>query len=259
MDFAAYFSPKRFWQLLKVDVRILALSFTITLGVILGTLFLNSLGWNFSSDDMSEFHSIFFPLTLLISGVVVTSFAFNEIHDERKSNFYFTLPASIIEKFISRWLLTSIVFVLFTTMAYAAGSVIIQRFYALFGNFRIPVFNPFETTFVCSIKIYLIIHALFIFGAACFRNFRFGKVFLSLFAIALVIIIFTVIAFRIVFFNFFDGFSLYLASDLPVLNPKKLVDMTCGFFVPMIKILFWWTLAPLFWIITIFRLKEKEV
>ncbi|MEL6843488.1 MAG: hypothetical protein AAFP02_09745, partial [Bacteroidota bacterium] len=71
-----------------------------------------------------DFHEVWFGTLLLICGFVFSSFAFFELHRKESGMQYLLLPASPIEKWLSRYLITSIGFALYFFLLYGLSSLV---------------------------------------------------------------------------------------------------------------------------------------
>ena len=134
------------------------------------------------TNDLPANHIIFYALTVITLGTIFTSSAFNELNNKSSAHHYLSIPASTLEKLISKWLVTGILFVIAFNVFYFL--------YALFSNvltsslfgLNTPTFNPFEPQleldgftpfFFC--KLYLALHTVYLAGAIYFGKFAYFK------------------------------------------------------------------------------------
>lgn len=261
MSLTHYFSGSRFGRLVVRDLVVNAKTLLITVGAILGSLLVINIA-SVPSGDQWRFHQVFFPLTLLIGGHVVTSLAFTEMHNRGSGYLYLTMPGSILEKFLVKLLLTSLGWVVIATVAYGLFSILAAGLTQLFFGIAHPLFNPFRTNMLRFIHLYVVTQSVTLLGAIYFKKLHLVKTVLS--ASALVILgglIFALFT-RIIFWRYFDSFSakhhMGYAMVLNFDQSEHLTDLLCvtSYYI---KFFFWWLMAPLLWVIGYFRLKDTEV
>jgi hypothetical protein len=116
-------------------------------------------------------------ITYLIGGVIVSSMAFVEINRPETGYQLMTLPASSLEKFVSTWLFTSIIYSLMTFAFIAVGASLLY----LLGLLNFPVEGDTFSIHKMGEAFgqYFVSNALFLAGAAAFRRNAFFKTTLS--------------------------------------------------------------------------------
>ncbi|HUX21342.1 MAG TPA: hypothetical protein VMW69_08880, partial [Spirochaetia bacterium] len=152
------FSAKRLGRLFLKDLSEGYRTVLILVGAVTGVLLLNLLiGGLVGGNDIessgrlvhgsgvnSTTHLVFFTVTLLIGGFILSSRAFPEIHAKNRNHEWLMLPASRFEKYLTRLVLTTIgvgigtvvYFVLFTLLAAGLSALLFGRAY--------QIFNPFD-------------------------------------------------------------------------------------------------------------------
>lgn len=125
---------------------------------------------------VSQFHRTAL-ITYLIGGVVVSSMAFVEINRPETGYQLMTLPASSLEKFVSTWFFTSIIYTLMAFAFISAGAAILY----LLGILNFPVEGDTFSIHKMGEAFgqYFVSNALFLAGAAAFRRNAFFKTTLS--------------------------------------------------------------------------------
>lgn len=127
---------------------------------------------------------------LILGGIAFSSFSFPELRREDSKQFYLSLPATIFEKWLSKWGMTGIIFPLVYSIAY--------QVFMYLGNWLIfqstgidfSEYNPFSILNDDSIWIYFFIgQAIFLWGAVTFDKLSIFKtgIFLILMYFPLVI------------------------------------------------------------------------
>ena len=203
-----------------------------------------------------DFHQGFFPMALFIGGFLLSAASFAEIHHSQKNTAFFMLPASRLEKLTSRLLLTNIVYVITAVVFYYLLNLVSIVLSAIFGCGPFPVFNLFTREMLIALLVYFVIQSIFLFGSIYFKNHAFMKTGLSLFALGNVIALFSLLMVRVVFFDFFNHMHAadnFMATDFLYLKDIGETLLT------ILKYLFYFVLAPYFWILSYIRLGEKEV
>ena len=154
------FSFARFGHLLRRDFNQSGKSFLILMIIMFVVWTINTTANGYAREK--ELHIMMFPQWLLLGGFIVSSLAFYEFIKPTERQFYLQLPASNLEKFVSRWLLTGIV--------YTIGLVAYYWLYSLFANWigisfyehQFDAFTPFRGNILIAIKSYLAAHTIFL-------------------------------------------------------------------------------------------------
>lgn len=258
MDHHSLFNLKRFALLLRNDLFRHYRLLLIGAGTVAAIYFIATLPpliFSHRSIDY-DFHSGFFPAVLYIGGFLLSASAFSEIHNAPKNTAFFLLPATTLEKFTSRLLLTTIGFILFVGIFYLLLNLISLLITRLFTYHQFPVLKLFSKEMIFVMGVYLVTQALFLFGSIYFKSHAFMKTGLALFGLTVATALFSAIVFRIVYHDFFHHMQFmddYLAHDFIYLD-----DFSKTLF-SIAKYLFWLVLAPFFWMLAYIRLGEKEV
>jgi hypothetical protein len=256
------FNRKRFFLLLKKDFYTQYKTYLIALGAIFGILLIVNI-CSITSFDQWNFNLVFYPLTLFIGGFIFTSLSFQELAHEQSRISYLTLPASNLEKFISRLITTSIGYVVVSLVLYFLFSAFAFAMNKVIFGYAHPIFNPSHPVIGLCILIYLVTQSIFLFGAIYFRGNTFIKTTLSLFILAtmywIFIILVTLLSFYILSWtkHLYFSFDLFLKGYYYQFTPSGIKSFfeVC---YRIIQFLFWFILAPFFWIISIIHLKEIE-
>lgn len=211
----------------------------------------------FSRDCVGyDFHQGFFPTALFIFGFLLSAASFADIHHTQKNTAFFMLPASRLEKLTSRLLLTGILFVVISVIFYYLLNLLSIVLATIFGCGPFPVFHLFNREMLTVLLVYLITQSVFLFGSIYFKSHALMKTGLSLFALANVIGLFSLLVVRIVFYDFFNHMHAadnFMATDFLYLKDIGETLLT------ILKYLFYFVLAPYFWVLSYIRLGEKEV
>ncbi len=268
-----YLSGRRIGNLLIKDLVEDYRSIAIALGAITGVLLLNYLLSGIDGGGSNRAVELFgggggntpllltyFALTLFIGGFIITSRAFTELHTKSRNHDWLMLPASPIEKFLSRLLLSSlgvglgsiIYFFLFSLLGSGITAIVFGRAY--------PLFNPADGTVWLMVLHYIVLQSLFFAGAVYFKKAHFIKTVLVLTAFVFVVALLLAGVARIVFWREFSHLTAGGNFANLDFSPIELRLKSAGQVVSVVsQIVYWALLAPVFWVFSYFRLSEAEV
>lgn len=247
-----YFNLNRFISLLKLELyksrRGILLTFVVTFGLHFFVGFLLSL---LVEDHLTVYnHDENYAFSLMVGGFILSSLAFSDLSHPLKRPAYLLLPAAVLEKFLSMWLLTTVGWVLLYTITFTAYTWFVNGVgQAFFNGIQFEWFNPFGEVAIQTIGYYVVIQSIFLVGATQFKGYVLLK---TLFVLVLLAM-------------FAGSVAYMMLSGLPDTGEACLTDpgafeaSTVYRFWQVVKILFWWVLAPVAWLITYYGLKEKEV
>lgn len=134
----------------------------------------------------NEMHTVLYPMILIWVGMFLVSMSFKDMNEDSERQNYLSLPASHLEKYTSRFILTGIVLPLFISIVYCIyaffyDSVVlmalddgIKRF-----SFFTNIFSGYTPTSFDFLKFYLPLHSVFFLGAITFRKLNFFKTLFS--------------------------------------------------------------------------------
>lgn len=270
-----YLSLRRIGRLLVKDLYEDYRGILIAVGALTGVLLLNYLlnglggsdnslvqpvsGFAFAPSN-SVLHMTYFTLTLFIGGFIITSKAFKELHAANRNHDWLMLPASPLEKYLSRLILTSagvavgmvVYYTLFTLFGSALMLLLFHRSYALF--------NPLVGTVWMLVLNYIVLQSIFFAGAVYFKKHPFIKTVLVLAGFGVLLLLVTGgVALRLFWreLTVLNSHGTLALADLGSLEPQlQSVGRTTAL---VLQIVYWALLAPLFWAVAYFRLRESEV
>jgi hypothetical protein len=147
---------------------------------------------------------VFFGLTLGLGGLLFTSSSFNDMHHPLERYHFLMLPVSNFERFLSRYLLTGPLLVLYVVVTFTVMDWTANHFASWAKEANVPLFSPFEFKPLLLIKIYLLLHTVMLTGAICFRSYAWIKTALSF---LLVLASMPVVIYLSVRIFFYDSFS----------------------------------------------------
>jgi hypothetical protein len=218
---------------------------------------------------------------LFIVGCLYGSMLFGELSSRPKGISYLSVPASHFEKTLTALLYGVVIFFLCYTLIFYVADFIMLKIanavsYAYWEKHHsdgqafsprkiVNVFWGDERAGLVNINIfylfllsYFAIQSAFILGSVYFAKFSFIKTTIALIAVWLFIIVFIDkgLGAFVPHGGFSDGFSTYrLYSDGETDKIIRLPEWINTIVIFLLKYAF----APIFWIVTYFRLKEKEI
>src|SRR5579872_6599748 len=117
---------------------------------------------------------------LYIGGFIISSFAFKDCHHPQKAYLYLMLPCSNFERFLSKWLLTSIGYAIILLAVYYL--CLLLHFVMLlswvnFGVFHYHIYlmDIFQISLWISIAKYIILQSVILLGAMTFKKYALIK------------------------------------------------------------------------------------
>jgi hypothetical protein len=249
------FSMQRFILLMQRYLMFNSKTWLIGAGAIAGTLIVIALlqtyfaGGRFNLAGLVNTGQTF----IFISGLIITSMAYNEIHVPARSQFFLTLPATTSEKLLSHWLITSVLFIIIANVLLTLILLLPNLVAAAAWNSPISVFNPFTQANLRLMSIYVVIQSIFFLGAIYFRHNNFLKTILSLFVISIIV---NIIGFIIMYLAF--GATGFQGNNFELVDPDFAFSMERIFPLTM-KIIFYAIIVPFCLVVSYFKLKEREV
>lgn len=191
----------------------------------------------------SNIDASFYFFLLYVIGFIATGSVFNELHDRQKAYKYLLLPASSLEKFLAKWLLTAIIYplaLLFLLYSLSLLNFILNTLLGLPGPSYtyMTIFNGDLWLGICK---YIILQAVVLLGAVSFKKYALLKT-------ALVVISFFMLIgalFWVLTWFFMPHFAL----------DESLVRASLQGW----HFIFWVLLAPFCWYVTYLKLAEYEL
>lgn len=186
-----------------------------------------------------------------ICGYLLSSSAFNELHNPARSQFYLMLPSSITEKLAVNWLIYSPLYVVVVMLGMVGTSIVGTLLAGLVFEAPFAVFNPLSSGVINNITVFLVLQTIFQLGAIYFRKFNALKTVFALFLTGLGIMLISVLLmYIIVGQGHISGNDFNFSGDMNSLN------LDISFWVNTV---FYAVVGPFFLLVSYFRLKEREV
>jgi hypothetical protein len=260
------FRMKRFLRLLGTELRLNASG----IGYVSAALFCVLITrWALSGFIFRDrFIAVDFGFFLLTGGLVLASMAFMDLSDAARMQAWLLIPASRLEKYLSRYLLTSWLAVAGLFVVYLLFALTVSALSAVFPVNAVPADELFRNNLLVAVQYFLILQPIFFLGSAHFRRWAFPKTILTAALFSLFLCLFTTGLARLVFRdNFFipsEELTLfsgkwrilpgYLSASL--LRPLNWQGSFWAFYF----FRWWpfWLLPPLFLLVGYHTIKETE-
>lgn len=208
---------------------------------------------------------VLFSVLLFLGGVIVTSRAFYEVHNKTRNHDWLMVPASPVEKVVSRLFPTSVGYAAAVLVFMFVFSAVAAGVTRLVFGMSFPLFNPVSKTSLWSVLNYLIVQSMFLLGAAYFRKHHLIKAVLVMTAAAIVLTIIVAVAFRLAYAGYFSGIEpneqfirFFESFDTGAYTHSRLEELADVLTV-VGKVIYWALVAPVCWFVAYLRVKEAEV
>ncbi|NIG52964.1 hypothetical protein [Chitinophaga sp. Cy-1792] len=268
------FSLKRFGLYLRKDILDNYKMYLLVTGAMLAGAclagFLFSFRWSMNDQGIhtSRMAPFYVMLTLFFTALV-TSRSFIQLGQQEQRIDFFMIPASILEKVLTRFILTILTVTIVLNLAVYIGFNVFEY---VITNFREgKIIHDIPTVFSGPFGIRAIIpmalgmQAIFFFGATIFYRFSFPKIFFSF-----CVFLFTLWLVNVLFINiFFGGHLVEWFSAVPFAavftnKPADIYHSMTTTFVPewlgrTLLFVSQYCIIPALWVLAYFRIKDKEV
>ena len=207
-------------------------------------------------------YSVFFINLLFIGGFVITSISFtDDMYGKTTQHNWLMLPATPLEKLISRILTTGIIYPLVLVIFMTVVSAFIEALTLLFFQSPFGMFNPITSLTWKLVLHYFITQSIFLLGSSYFKKISLLKTVLAISVLGLVLSILAMLFARIAFAPYFQGF--YQPNEVWSqysfnFDPTTVTIAGIRIFEILGKTIYWFVLAPFFWVFTYFRIREVQ-
>jgi hypothetical protein len=116
------------------------------------------------------FYRVFFAVALFTSGTIATSVCFGDLHGRATNTAFLLLPASALEKTVSRLLLYTVGLIAYLLLFTTLLSWVLEGINTLWIGDRRGFFSPLDELSWPLLPHFLVAQALFFLGAAWFRK-----------------------------------------------------------------------------------------
>ncbi|MCP4754606.1 MAG: hypothetical protein GY866_27295 [Proteobacteria bacterium] len=153
-------------------------------GVVIGTLVF------FGELFVRPFSGDFLLNLMLFAGIVHVAKVFYDFHEQEKGIYFFTLPASVKEKYLVRLLATALGYFVFSVFVCFVGSILGSAVHSMTSNSaEFYLHNPFNVELVDKFGTYIFFHAIFFCGSLYFKKNSFLKTLLTVIGVVVLLMI----------------------------------------------------------------------
>ncbi|MFA7125243.1 MAG: hypothetical protein WC129_04370 [Sphaerochaetaceae bacterium] len=211
----------------------------------------------FTGSGHIEIYEGLFPGFLFLGGFITTSVMFSDdMFSKRGQHAWMMLPASSLEKFLSKALLSAFAYPIALVLVFAGASAFTELFTLITVGDHFVMFNPLQAETWKMVLHFLVIQSVFLLGATYFRSVHFIKTVLAVGLIVTVAGLFAALIARIAFAPYLQGFfspkAFHLSADI-----NDLMKTTQGLSI-VVDIVYWALLAPFCWFTAYLRVKEVQ-
>lgn len=190
------------------------------------------------------FYRAFFIAALFAWGTIATSVCFNDLHGRSTNMAFLLLPASSLEKTVSRLLLHTVGLIAYLLVFTTVLSWLIEGINTAWIGERRAFFSPLDPVAWMLLPHFVVTQALFFLGAAWFRKVQFVKTVGAAFGIVIAL----------------SAFALLVAWMLgPRLEGAFFVDDPIDFVVEVVPWAYYIVLPALCWFVAWLRVTETQV
>ncbi len=209
---------------------------------------------------------------LFAAGFIFTSICFSRsMHSKRGQHAWLMLPVHAHEKLIAKIISYSLLYPLGLIVFTFISSLVNEGIMRIIWHHSVPLFNLFDPMIWEMTGHYIVMSSLFLMGAAYFRSAHLIKTVLAVLAFSVSLTIILGLVTRIAYAPFFHDFmfsdtskassGLYFGNihvDENLLFSQFNCDRWTKIGSVIVKSVYWGLLAPLFWTVTYFRIREIE-
>ncbi len=211
------------------------------------------------------FHAGMYGWILGLGGMIFTSRAFLELRHPLTTQNYLLVPASFEEKFLARYLISSIGYLVISYPAYLFLSLVSEGLNQVLMGRTNPLFFPGSFYHLQIAGAFLVFQAYFFAGAIYFRKYSLIKTFLTVMGMFFLLGLFTYFLFRMFFWGYFDGSQpdprvMMTLAHMGVTGEIQVAFHPVQQFLKWFGSIWFWGVMPVFALcFAWFRLRETEV
>jgi len=212
-----------------------------------------------------DFHAGMYAWIMGLGGLIFTSRAFLELRHPLSTQHYLLIPASFEEKFLARYLLSSVGYLIASHLGYLLIQLVSEGLNQLVLGRTNAFFFIHSVRHLEIMAVYLTFQSLFFAGAVYFRKYSLIKTLLSVMALFFLLAIFGYVVFRLFFLGYFNGMQPSEAVMLTFARMGVTGDLHVAYYPIKAWMewgarIFFWGLMPLASLsFAYFRLRETEV
>lgn len=195
---------------------------------------------------------------LLLLGSLFTIWIFRIFRSSTQKLQYLSLPASNFEKVLSRWCYSLPGYVILASIIFIISYFFFGYLIESFSDLRFAPLSDMSSKFLSYYLLaFFIVHSVLFLMATSYDKYVIPKSILT--GIGLVLVTFFIVGliFRIVFFDYFDGFYTPNKQQSNIVLSEGFKD-TVESIAFNAHYIIACTLVPFLWVVSYFKIKEKE-
>ena len=227
----------------------------LAIGMVLNSI--PAAGFGYMKDG---FYYAWFSGLIVVWGSIHASLMFNELYDKKRNESWLLLPASSLEKTLSRYLHGSVFFVLHVLVFVTVAALIIEGFNTLVFGRNNGLFNPLDANVWDAIGVFMAIQPVFFLGGSWFRRARWFKTVMSVFVTCLVLGIVGALTFMVMFAGYYSDAGWVLPGNIEFPDTGLNTDVAMMFDATLVLLrVLAFGILPLFcWYVAWLRVKEAQ-
>jgi hypothetical protein len=182
------FRMGRFLRLLQLELRLNAGGIGYGAAALFCVLMARWMLSGFMFRD--RFIAVDYGFFLLTGGLVLASLSFSDMADPVRAQAFLMLPASRLEKYLSRYMQTSWLVAAGGLAVYVIFLGVTAVLHAAFPLHAAVPIHPFQSTLPDAIVYFLVLHAVFFLGSLVFPKWAFLKTIVAIAAFSLLLWLF---------------------------------------------------------------------
>jgi hypothetical protein len=192
------------------------------------------------------FYRIFFIATLFAWGTIATSVCFSDLHGRGTNTAFLLLPASALEKTVSRLLLHTVGLIAYLLVLTTLLSWALEGINTLWIGERRGFFSPLDEVGWMLLPHFVVAQAVFFLGAAWFRKVQFVKTVGAVIAIQIMLSVVAVVL-------------VWTLGPLRCLNAECYEFPLADWMTDAAPFAYFYLLPPFCWFVAWLRVTEAQV
>lgn len=249
-------SIERLGLLLRADLMLRARNVLIVSATLAGLIVIHgTLTTAFGNPQTNIFPAWFYG-SLFVWGAVAASYSFPELHNKSTNQAYLLLPASALEKTLSRLFIVTVLFWPFLSILLTLASWLNAGVSLILFGARVPVFSAAEYLSWPIFGHAVVVQSVYFLGAAWFRKAHFLKTALATTLITNAFFIITGIILWVLYRDMIAQFGPGGVDEGQIMSSNRvLLDLTMDF----APALYFFVLPPFCWWVAWLRVRETQV
>lgn len=258
------FSLSRLFNLIRKDYIInrkyILLSIVSIVAICALMVFFTSDGAPMNSKQVPpDAGEIVYGVLLIVCGSVITASIFREFRNQPERLKFLSLPASNFEKVFSKWLYTLPFYFLIISAIFVTGYPVFSNIIGYLIDLEYVPLQELRPRYFGYLSLaYFLIHSAIFLFSLFYNRFPIPKIIVTGFILAMAGFAVILLLTRIIFYDHFQG--LFRGSEL-MFSRKLSNDFQIWIETFMMKLPYLFAMigVPFIWLISYFKMKEKEL